>query len=419
MSDVAYMLLQTVLEKGADHTLKRKNSEYVEDTNLHGEPVRRIRMLGTLVTIMWPFKHDRIDVERRLRDIPESTVTTSDVARLMELFQSSLLKYWQFQPKTNEEKKSKGNDEPEEPQDDREDTLTASTQSHEKKIPSTDTMKCILDAFLVLTKQDRLCHVIHATSDPFYQTWLRQLNVIQHCKIISIGDCSKEETRSSFEDRILPSIPEEYRSKLDFEEFYQCFGGKLAHWSDYIADFVNADGNLPVCMSSHFLQAHALLNLHLLHARSSDPDSGSSQNVGFRIYSPLAKVSPHAAPSPDGFAPDEPELIASFTAADLLNVMQRLTSHSLATPSLPYFALCRELGTHVVDSMVRGRLLELRWSNTVMEEGDQLTRGKGKGKQERVGPQLVPTTPIIGYAMREILKEYGIAEPERKIEENK
>lgn len=44
-------------------------------------------------------------------------------------------------------------------------------------------MKCLLDSMLVLTKQDRLCHVIHATSDPFYQTWLRQLNVIQHCKV--------------------------------------------------------------------------------------------------------------------------------------------------------------------------------------------------------------------------------------------
>ena len=39
-------------------------------------------------------------------------------------------------------------------------------------------MKALLDAMLVLTKQDRLCHVIHATSDPFYQTWLRQLNVM-------------------------------------------------------------------------------------------------------------------------------------------------------------------------------------------------------------------------------------------------
>lgn len=44
-------------------------------------------------------------------------------------------------------------------------------------------MKCLLDSMLVLTKQDRLCHVIHATSDPFYQTWLRQLNVMQHCKV--------------------------------------------------------------------------------------------------------------------------------------------------------------------------------------------------------------------------------------------
>ena len=40
---------------------------------------------------------------------------------------------------------------------------------------------------LVLTKQDRLCHVIHATSDPFYQTWLRQLNVMQHCKVRKLG----------------------------------------------------------------------------------------------------------------------------------------------------------------------------------------------------------------------------------------
>ena len=52
-------------------------------------------------------------------------------------------------------------------------------------IQSTETMKCLLDSMLVLTKQDRLCHVIHATSDPFYQTWLRQLNVMQHCKVRS------------------------------------------------------------------------------------------------------------------------------------------------------------------------------------------------------------------------------------------
>jgi hypothetical protein len=50
-------------------------------------------------------------------------------------------------------------------------------------IQSVEAMKALLDSMLVLTKQDRLCHVIHATSDPFYQTWLRQLNVMQHCKV--------------------------------------------------------------------------------------------------------------------------------------------------------------------------------------------------------------------------------------------
>ena len=35
-------------------------------------------------------------------------------------------------------------------------------------IQSTETMKCLVDSKLVLTKQDRLYHVIRATSDPFY-----------------------------------------------------------------------------------------------------------------------------------------------------------------------------------------------------------------------------------------------------------
>lgn len=116
-------------------------------------------------------------------------------------------------------------------------------------------MKCLLDAMLVLTKQDRLCHVIHATSDPFYQTWLRQLNVMQHCKvratpdviyiayteiflqILTIGDYPKLDTRKYYRDHLLPSVPERLRSGLDFERLYDAFGGKLAHWQDYIQDY--------------------------------------------------------------------------------------------------------------------------------------------------------------------------------------
>ena len=123
-------------------------------------------------------------------------------------------------------------------------------------IQSTETMKCLLDSMLVLTKQDRLCHVIHATSDPFYQTWLRQLNVMQHCKvrvephqsfsfienanffqIITIGDCSKGEARRFFQERVIPRVPEHLRRGLNFEHLYEAFGGKFAHWHDYITDY--------------------------------------------------------------------------------------------------------------------------------------------------------------------------------------
>ena len=137
-------------------------------------------------------------------------------------------------------------------------------------------MKCLLDSMLVLTKQDRLCHVIHATSDPFYQTWLRQLNVMQHCKvrvlgtlippiiilliekriqlnfflqIITIGDCSKGETRRFFQERLIPRVPEHLRRGLNFEHLYEAFGGKFAHWHDYITDYGTFLPEVAACSS--------------------------------------------------------------------------------------------------------------------------------------------------------------------------
>lgn len=93
-------------------------------------------------------------------------------------------------------------------------------------------------------RQDRLIHVIHATSDPFYMHWLRQLNVMQHCKIMSIGDASKEEAHRFFKEQIVPDVPENLRKNLHFEELFDVFGGKLAHLSDYAADYVSSDGKL-------------------------------------------------------------------------------------------------------------------------------------------------------------------------------
>ncbi|TFK87298.1 hypothetical protein K466DRAFT_491135 [Polyporus arcularius HHB13444] len=409
----------------------------------------------------WGFKHDRLNVERRISNAAQSTealssplgdIKTSDVARLMELFQSSLLRYWNFQPspevlaesrakqdpesrtakdskkesqgrpswrvrifssrqkqaekKTRENgdaRENRGKDKEKQPEPPaKKIPVFFIDEAHKLQVPalirSIDAMKCLLDAMLVLTKQDRLCHVIHATSDPFYQTWLRQLNIMQHCKIITIGDHSKAETRKYFRERILPDVPERLRPRLDFEKLYEAFGGKIAHWQDYIADYVNSNGKLDIKQSSHFIQAHALLNLHIIHSAQAStngqapetsngaaspenehasthaihrmsPPVSATPGTGFRIYSPLT-ANPHQSP-PTMFASkgsngDAPEFQADFSAYQLLRVMNRLAQPR--TRSLPYFLLCREMGARAIDGMVKGRILDLRWTEPVSKE---------------------------------------------------
>lgn len=79
--------------------------------------------------------------------------------------------------------------------------------------------------------------MIQATSDSFFMQWLRQFNVLQHCAILTIGDCDKREAKKYFEEVLREEVPEELRAKLDFEEMYAVFGGKLAHLQAYVGDF--------------------------------------------------------------------------------------------------------------------------------------------------------------------------------------
>ncbi|KAG5645153.1 hypothetical protein DXG03_006776 [Asterophora parasitica] len=496
----------------------------------------------------WSFKFDRQNVEQRIAEQSTESkvrqVKTSDIARLMELFQSSLLKYWEFKPFEEEENhndsgrrhssdatsdvthvnpgatgtasskskrwtfrrvsKQKGRESLNLPRTSNAETGLESEPKKEKppkkmpviffdeahKLPaliqSTEAMKCLLDSMLVLTKQDRLCHVIHATSDPFYQTWLRQFNVMQHCKIITIGDCSRSETKAFYREQMLPGLPERLRHGLRFESLYEAFGGKLAHWRDYVTDYVNSNGKIDIKQSSHFLQAHALLNLHIIHS-SQSPEAqeaattaaaASTSNAetlhpglgpaGFKIYSPITH--PHG---PGGEFPDNDRTnamvagyySADFTAMQLLKVMSRLTQPD--TMYLPYFLLCRELGVRAVDGMVKGRLLDLRWTETVTKENageESGTRRSGvsaifpggyqagmgtnmseapsyappgmdpaavsmvqqtseegmvpvsenelrqrdeyEDVMEVVGPKLFPVTPIMRYAMQDVVQEY-------------
>ncbi|KAH9036822.1 hypothetical protein EDB85DRAFT_2132550 [Lactarius pseudohatsudake] len=460
----------------------------------------------------WGFKHDRLNVERRLSDANGSgQIRTSDIARLMELFQSSLLKYTDFSPPERSEcvpsPELRARSSPVSNQSrtrpfrwwplhsasrdrlvQRKPSQSEARPAQEKQstrpvkrmpvffldeahklpglIQSVEAMKALLDSMLVLTKQDRLCHVIHATSDPFYQTWLRQLNVMQHCKIITIGDCSKAETRIFFEERILPRVPERLKSGLEFERLYEAFGGRLVHIQDYVTDYIHLFDqrfSLTVHQSSHFIQAHALLNLHIIHTaqnpqtaehkprsrrssataamrQSVNPVSPTRSGAGFPIYSPLTGPlrNPH------------PGYVSDFTALQLLRVMSRLTQPGVR--SLPYFMLCREFG----------RILDLRWMDPVTKEGPESQEGvsaqagldqpmptsrrvsigvhhvgasssgtaivsdsvemdgmdgepytlveqdliHAQDEEEIFGPKVLPATPIMRYAMREVVAEY-------------
>lgn len=128
------------------------------------------------------------------------------------------------------------------------------------------------------------------------------------------------------------------------------------------------------------------------------PDDESSSK-GFHIYSSLRPAgSPHASPSPFGDSDG-----SEFRPADLLTVMKRLRPG--AHDALPYFPLCRELGARAVDGLVRGRILELRWSGAVTEEGEPQSLLE-RQKHKVVGPVVLPTTPVCRYAMGQVLKEY-------------
>ena len=136
---------------------------------------------------------------------------------------------------------------------------------------------------------------------------------------------------------------------------------------------------------------------------------------------------------------------ADFTAMKLLKVMSHWTQPDVTF--LPYSSLCREIGVRAVDGMVKGRVLNLRWTELVSREGncervsrrlsrpivtmprtmvdplapvgailpEELIRPVGEDDDDEddddeddlvVGPKLVPASPIMRYAMREVVQEY-------------
>lgn len=368
------------------------------------------------------FKHLVIELlEKEKVENGGYEVSVADIASLMESLQSSLLKYWEYDPKAKgeeedpEAEKRNSKDKPAERKVDtiveeenkalaeasettKEDSeMDESEEGKPKafkkrpivflldeahKLPALVndqlSLKVFLDTLLVLTKQDRLCHVILSTSDSFFHHFLRQMNVGHHAQILTIGDSTKQETYSYFQEQMMPSIPDELKSKINFDQIYEVFGGKLSHVNDYISSWVNCDGKLTPYTSAIFIQAYTLLQFHLTHSN-------------FETFSPLSTAT-------SGTSTDEDQ--AGFGPKDLVLVMKKMTKPPY---SMPYFQLCRQIGTEQVDDLIRTRILELRWTGTIMPEGDGVERVWSEDGIER--PIVLPMTRVIRKAMEVVLKE--------------
>jgi len=396
------------------------------------------------------FKHMVLDVDGGSNgDQPPVEITVAHLADLMEALQSCLLRYWEYDPeaaakKDGDDGKAETTNATSEDgsrpakrvlapdQKDEENVETGpkarttagvgkdgkqkeeKAEAEEEKTPIFKkrpivflldeahklpalindqlSLKVFLDAMLVLTKQDRLCHAIFSTSDSFFQHFLRAMNVGHHAQLLTIGDCPKSEAKQYFQDEILPTVPERLREQLHFEEVYDAFGGKMSHIADYVSAWINKEGkDLKPLQSAIFTQAYTLLQFHMT-------------NEIFETYSPLSTATAWAgnssSTSGSGAKPAGEEGTGRFSRDDLVHVMRKLVKPPY---SLPYFSLCRTIGAPQADAMIKTRILDLRWTRTVTPELDREEEVWSKDGIER--PIVLPMTRIVRKAMEVVLEE--------------
>jgi hypothetical protein len=73
------------------------------------------------------------------------------------------------------------------------------------------------------------------------------------------------------------------------------------------------------------------------------------------------------------------------------------------------------MGSEAVDAMIKSRLLELRWTAAVSDDGYSVVEGEGEFRFER--PRIVAMTPVLRKAMEIVLREDGDFERPEKGEE--
>ena len=76
--------------------------------------------------------------------------------------------------------------------------------------------------------------------------------------------------------------------------------------------------------------------------------------------------------------------------------------------------MCSEMGADAVDAVVKSRLVELRWTRAVSDDGFSHLEDGAMGSDMRFErPRIVAMTPVLRKAMEIVLRE-----DERTAEEN-
>jgi TRAP-type uncharacterized transport system substrate-binding protein len=71
------------------------------------------------------------------------------------------------------------------------------------------------------------------------------------------------------------------------------------------------------------------------------------------------------------------------------------------------------MGSEAVDAIIKSRLVELRWTRAVSDDGYSILEGQGDFRFER--PRIVAMTPVLRKAMEIVLREEGEMEETRDI----
>ncbi|KAI9607642.1 hypothetical protein KEM48_003552 [Puccinia striiformis f. sp. tritici PST-130] len=302
---------------------------------------------------------------------------------------------------------------------------------------------------LSVTKQDRLCHVINATSDPFYMNWLRNMNVLTHCTIITID--SREGNsgnmilkRQSLEANQSTGTTQQSHNgrsddstyELDFESCYDNFGGKLAHLQGFVGDYLNSGGRLKPRQSSPFIQAYTLLLYHLVNpqylARETDEprcpispyshrlpnketlSANTAQVEGFMsekcegstLLYVISKFTSFAVERSTGKIILADENSSSPPTSPSGEESQRTPKASVPVQTCSYFQLCREVGIQSVDHLVRNRILDLRWTHPVSIDPLNSPPTLHLLTLADVEPVLLPISPVMRVAMQSVLEQH-------------